>query len=91
MKWVQVPLAVEYGHKPVMVAQVRECPDCGRREWLVFRVLGLERQYLQCAQCDRIETADGLESDTIADYAVAINAGDAVVHPLTVPGKEVAP
>lgn len=89
MKWIKVPLAVDTGHRPTMTAQVRECPDCSRREWLVFRVLGLDRQYLQCGHCDRIETADGLESDTIAEYAVAIKNSDAVVHPLSAPGKEV--
>ena len=90
MKWIEVPIGSDQSDRPRLRGQVAECPDCHRREWWVFRLAGDPQLYVQCLYCDRIETPDGRPVADLVAYALDPCHTQPVVHPLSVPGKEVA-
>lgn len=90
MRWIEVPIGSDQARAKPLAGQVAECPDCGRREWWLFRMEVAPQLYVQCLYCDRIETADGTPVKTAVAYALQEAADQAVLHPLSVPGKEVA-
>lgn len=89
MKWIQVGIGPVAARVAPLLGRVAECPDCGSREWYVFQLVVSRRPYLQCAKCDRVETADGEPSAELSMYALADQAGDDVLHPMTMRGREV--
>lgn len=90
MQWIGVGIGPVAARVAPLQGTVAQCPDCGRREWFVFRLGASNRAYLQCCKCDRIETADGLPSEELELYALADAVDESVMHPLTMPGKVVS-
>jgi hypothetical protein len=89
MRWIDVGIGPVAARVAPLKGRVAQCPDCGRREYYVFRLGSSPRIYMQCCKCDRVEAVDGKPSWDLECYALADAVDEGPIHPLTMPEMEV--